>query len=87
MAKSNQPEDAALAAEAQALPEDFESAFAELETLLSNMESGELSLAQSLAAYKRGDALLQFCQKTLTNAEQEIQLLNEKQVLETFQPE
>ncbi len=69
------------------LPADFESAFAELETLLNNMESGELSLAQSLTAYKRGDVLLGYCQKTLSHAEQEIQLLNEKQMLETFKPE
>ena len=33
----------------------FEEALAELEELVSRMESGEMPLAESLAAYKRGE--------------------------------
>jgi exodeoxyribonuclease VII small subunit len=41
------------------------------------MESGQLPLEQSLAAYKRGTELLQSCQKSLAAIEQQIQILNE----------
>ena len=37
----------------------FEAALAELEKLVAGMESGQLSLEQSLAAHKRGEGLLQ----------------------------
>ncbi len=66
-------------------PVDFESAFKELEVLLSQMESGQMPLAEALSAYKRGDALLQYCQKTLNAAEQEVRLLTEQQTLEPFE--
>ncbi len=81
MAKSNQPQTAENLPE----PADFESAYTELETLLSQMESGQMTLAQALTAYKRGDALLQYCQKTLNAAEQEVSLLTEQQTLEPFE--
>lgn len=67
------------------LPSDFESAFSELETILTSMESGQMSLEQALTAYKRGDILLQFCQKTLNTAEQEVRILSEKNTLEPFE--
>lgn len=66
-------------------PADFESAYTELEALLTQMESGQMTLAQALTAYKRGDALLQYCQKTLNAAEQEVNLLTEQQTLEPFE--
>lgn len=68
-------------------PTDFETAFAELESLLAQMESGQMPLAQALSAYKRGDTLLQYCQKTLNTAEQEVRLLTEQQTLEPFETE
>ena len=40
-------------------PASFETALAELETIVATMESGQLPLAESLAAYKRGAELLQ----------------------------
>ena len=43
----------------------FESAVAELESIVSSMESGQLTLEESLASYKRGAELLKFCQETL----------------------
>jgi exodeoxyribonuclease VII small subunit len=62
----------------------FEQAFAELEGIVSQMESGQMPLETSLAAYKRGDLLLQYCQKYLAEVEQQVQILNERNQLNTF---
>jgi exodeoxyribonuclease VII small subunit len=56
-------------------PKDFESAIRELETLVADMESGKLSLEESLAAYKRGMEVTAYCRKTLDAAEQQIKVL------------
>jgi exodeoxyribonuclease VII small subunit len=53
----------------------FESALEELESLVSRMESGELPLKESLAAYKGGAELLAYCQAALKDAEQQVQVL------------
>jgi exodeoxyribonuclease VII small subunit len=53
----------------------FEAALAELESIVATMESGELSLEQSLAAYRRGAQLLQQCQSALKNAQQQVKIL------------
>jgi len=66
------------------LPKSFESALAELEALVSKMESGQLPLEQSLAAYKRGAELLQYCQKSLADVEQQVRLLNEANTLQPY---
>lgn len=55
--------------------ESFESAVGELDTLVAQMESGELSLEQSLAAYKRGAQLVQYCRRTLTDVQQQVKIL------------
>jgi exodeoxyribonuclease VII small subunit len=47
------------------------------------MESGELSLEESLSAYKRGAALLQYCQGKLQDAQQQVKIL-EAGVLKDF---
>ncbi len=65
----------------------FEEAFAELESIVSQMESSQLPLETSLAAYKRGDFLLQYCQKYLAEVEQQVQILNERNQLNTFKTE
>jgi exodeoxyribonuclease VII small subunit len=72
-------------AESRAVPASFESALAELETIVATMEGGQLPLADSLAAYKRGAELLQFCQTVLKDAEQQVQIF-EKGVLKAFVP-
>jgi len=64
-------------------PPSFEAALAELEALVARMESGELPLAESLAAYKRGAELLGHCQAALKDAQQQLQVL-EKGVLQPF---
>jgi len=64
----------------------FESALEELESLVSRMESGELPLKESLAAYKRGAELLAYCQAALKDAEQQVQVL-EKGLLQPLAPD
>jgi len=53
----------------------FEQALDELDALVRRMESGQLSLDDSIAAYRRGAELARFCQAKLANAEQEIKRL------------
>ncbi len=53
----------------------FESALNELETIVTRMEGGQLSLEHSLAAYKRGAELLKFCQAQLADAQQQVKVL------------
>jgi exodeoxyribonuclease VII small subunit len=65
----------------------FESAIAELEALVSQMESDKLPLEQSLDAYKRGAELLQICQKSLTDAEQQVRILADANKLVDFSPD
>ena len=68
---------------ADAQPKTFETALAELESIVATMEGGQLPLAESLEAYKRGAELLQYCQAALKDAQQQVQVL-EKGVLKAF---
>ena len=61
----------------------FETALAELEKIVENMEAGQMPLEQSLAAYKRGAELLKFCQAALQDAQQQVKVL-EDDVLKNF---
>ena len=54
---------------------NFEQAIDELDALVRKMESGELSLEDSIAAYRRGAELARFCQAKLADAELEIKRL------------
>lgn len=67
-------------------PPSFEAALAELEALVATMEGGQLPLAQSLSAYKRGADLLAYCQAALKDAQQQVEVM-EKGVLKAFKPE
>jgi len=66
---------------AAAPPKDYESALAELEALVADMESGQLPLEASLAAYKRGAELLHYCRQQLTDAEQQVKILENGSLL------
>ncbi|MCP8899804.1 exodeoxyribonuclease VII small subunit [Gilvimarinus xylanilyticus] len=57
---------------------DLESALTELETLVTRMESGELTLEESLQAFEQGIKLTRECQQKLTQAEQHVQTLIEQ---------
>ncbi|HEY2863599.1 MAG TPA: exodeoxyribonuclease VII small subunit [Casimicrobiaceae bacterium] len=72
--------------ETSAAPMSFEAAMTELENIVSTMEGGQLPLAESLAAYKRGAELLQYCQAALKDAQQQVQVL-ERGVLKAFAPD
>lgn len=63
---------------------NYEQAFSELEQIVSQMESGQMPLEVSLMAYKRGNLLLEFCQKSLAEVEQQVKILNEHQQLTPF---
>jgi len=66
---------------------DFEKALAELETLVERLETGDLSLEESLKDFERGVALTRACQKALAEAEQKVQILlseEGKEKLEDF---
>jgi exodeoxyribonuclease VII small subunit len=65
----------------------FEQALKELEAIVAQMEAGQLPLEQSLQAYQRGSELLQHCQKSLADIEQQVRLLNENNTLQTYQDE
>lgn len=54
---------------------DFEAALAELDTVVARMESGDLSLEDSLAAFERGIRLTRHCQSALQNAELRVKQL------------
>lgn len=62
-------------AAASAEPASFEHALDELDALVRKMESGDLSLEASIAAYRRGAELARYCQGRLAVAEQEIKRL------------
>jgi exodeoxyribonuclease VII small subunit len=61
----------------------FEAAMTELDQLVADMEGGQLSLEDSLAAYKRGAELLSFCRGKLDDAQQQVRVL-EDGVLKDF---
>ena len=68
---------------------DLEQALRELESLVNEMEAGELSLDESLKHFERGVALTRACQKALSEAEQRVKILLEKngtQALAPFAP-
>ena len=54
---------------------DFEQSLTELQTLVERLESGELSLEESLGAFEQGIRLTRECQTSLSQAEQKVQIL------------
>lgn len=61
----------------QTPPKSFEEALTELERILTEIESGEIGLEESLARYERGNFLIQHCRSVLGAAEKRIELLNQ----------
>lgn len=53
----------------------FESSFSRLEEILERMNSGTVSLDESLKLYEEADALIAMCNKRLTDAERKIETL------------
>lgn len=53
----------------------FEEALSELDTLVQQLEQGDLSLEDSMSTFERGLKLSQLSQQKLKDAEQKIQIL------------
>ncbi|BBI16777.1 Exodeoxyribonuclease 7 small subunit [Neochlamydia sp. TUME1] len=53
----------------------FEAAFVRLEEILEKMNSGAISLDESLKLYEEADRLISSCQKRLLEAERKIEIL------------
>lgn len=56
----------------------FEDALEELEAIASKLESGELTLDQSIQYYERGVELARFCREKLEEAERKIEVLQKQ---------
>ena len=56
----------------------LEKSLEELEALLKELESGELTLEDALAHFERGVKLTRQCQKALQEAEQKVEILLKK---------
>ena len=52
----------------------FESALERLQKIVAALESGEMSLEQSLALYKEGHACALFCREKLQTARHELEI-------------
>ena len=57
---------------------DFEKSIEELNSIVEQMEQGDLSLEQSLKSFERGIALTRQCQDALKTAEQTVKILTEQ---------
>ncbi len=65
---------------------DFEKSLQQLEKIVSQMESGDLGLEESLARFEKGIKLAKACQDTLANAELKVEQLIEKNGLQQTVP-
>lgn len=62
----------------QADPARFDEVLGELERLVETLEQGDLSLEDSLAHFERGIGLARECRESLQSAEQQVQILLER---------
>ena len=56
---------------------NFEEALAEIDSIVSKLESGELSLDDSLQYFQRGMELINFCSTKLEGAEKKLKIIME----------
>ena len=54
---------------------EFEAALKKLETIVENLEAGDLSLEQALKQYEEGVRMADICSKRLTDAEKKVEVL------------
>ena len=57
---------------------DFESAIAELDSIVKKMEEGDQTLEKSMELYGRGVQLSRFCHSKLEEAEARIEILTDR---------
>jgi len=65
---------------------DFEQSLTELESIVNNMEKGDMSLEASLKAFENGIKLTQSCQASLKKAEQKVEILMKNSGSKNFKP-
>jgi len=53
----------------------FEVAMEELESIVEQLESGDLSLEDSLAAFEKGVTLVKYCNQKLNEVEKKVEVL------------
>jgi exodeoxyribonuclease VII small subunit len=53
----------------------FETALEELEQVVEQLDSGELSLEDALAAFEKGVGLVKYCNEKLNEVEKKVELL------------
>ena len=61
-------------------PVNYETALAELESLVASMEAGQMPLDHLLAGYQRGTELLALCRGKLEAVEQQVRVLEDGQL-------
>ena len=62
----------------------LEETFAEIETIIEKLESGELDLDESFAFYETGMKKLKHCNEEIDRVEKKMLCLNEQGELEEF---
>ena len=67
-------------ASAPPMPASYELALAELDQLVQRMEGGQMPLDQLLDSYRRGADLLGFCRGRLQAVEEQVKLLEDRQL-------
>jgi len=60
----------------------YEEAFAELEYIVSALETGEHTLDEAVAQYKRGQTLARHCANLLDKAELKVQQLSADEIVD-----
>jgi exodeoxyribonuclease VII small subunit len=74
----------------QAKPESFETCLKDLESIVKELEGGELPLERSLELFEKGMALSDACRKQLEDAETRVEMMIRRQgklQAEPFSPE
>jgi exodeoxyribonuclease VII small subunit len=56
----------------------------ELESIVSKMEQGDMTLEDSIKSYEKGMLLLKLCQDSLKEIEQKVLVLSSENTLEQF---
>lgn len=62
----------------------IETALAQLEDVVSRLESKECTLEEAFHLYQNGVGLIQYCSQALSEVEQQLVILNEEGEIEGF---
>lgn len=57
------------------MTKQFETAYTRLEQILEKIQSGQVPLEESLKLYEEANTLIQWCSKTLGDAEKKVEVL------------